>query len=72
MLLYPGVRRGKDMIPYFERTGVKYLDYSSFIDWPQPGLSLEEPSRHPTAQGHRTVAAQLAKDLGIFDGDGER
>ena len=71
VLLYPGVRRGKDMIPYFERTGVKYLDYSSFIDWPNQGLPFEDGA-HPTAQGHRTVAAQLAKDLGIFDGDGER
>jgi hypothetical protein len=71
VLLYPGVKRGKDIIPYFERAGVKYFDYASFIAWPQPGLTLEEPSQHPTAQGHKTVAAQLAKDLGISEGDGE-
>ena len=54
------------MIPYFERAGVKYLDYSSLIDWPQKGFTLED-KRHPTAKGHRTVAAQLAQDLGKFD-----
>ena len=32
-LLYPGIRRGKAMIPYFERTGVNYFEYSSAIDW---------------------------------------
>jgi lysophospholipase L1-like esterase len=46
-----------------QRTGVKYLDYSRFIDWPQTGFTLEDGG-HPTAQGHRTVAAQLVKDLG--------
>jgi len=72
VLLYPGVKLGKAMMPYLERAGVHYFDYSSFIAWPQPGLTLEEPSGHPTAQGHRVVAAQLAKDLGIVDGDDER
>src|SRR5436309_9933943 len=68
VLLYPGVTRGKDMIPYFERAGVKYLDYSSLIEWPHPEFTLADGA-HPTAQGHRIVAAQLVKDLGIFDGD---
>jgi hypothetical protein len=71
VLLYPGVRRGQDLIPYLAQAGVKYLDYSHLIDWPQPGLTLADGS-HPTAQGHRTVATQLAKDLGISDGDGAR
>ena len=71
VLLYPGVRRGKEMIPYFERTGVQYVDYSNFFDWPHPKLTLAD-GHHPTAQGHRTVAAHLATDLSIYDGDGER
>ena len=66
VLLYPGVRRGKDLIPYLAQAGIKYLDYSSFIDWPHPELTLQD-SIHPTAHGHRLVAAQLAKDLGILD-----
>ena len=66
VLLYPGVRRGKDLIPYLAQAGIKYLDYSNFIDWPHPELTLQD-NNHPTAQGHRLVAAQLAKDLGIFD-----
>ena len=66
VLLYPGVRHGKDLIPYLAQAGIKYLDYSSFIDWPHPELTLQD-SIHPTAHGHRLVAAQLAKDLGIFD-----
>ena len=70
VLLYPGVRRGKDLIPYLAQAGIKYLDYSHFIDWPHPGLTLAD-HMHPTAQGHRMVAAQLA-NLGILDGDGER
>jgi hypothetical protein len=70
VLLYPGVRHGQDLIPYLAQAGVKYLDYSHLIDWPHPGLTLADGA-HPTAQGHKFVAAQLAKDLGIFGGDGE-
>src|SRR5712691_3185700 len=66
LLLYPGVRRGKEMIPYLERAGVKYLDYSSLIKWPHQEFTLED-DRHPTAKGHRIVAAQLAQDLGKLD-----
>lgn len=66
LLLYPGVRRGKEMIPYFERAGVKYLDYSSLIKWPYQEFTIEDDS-HPTAKGHRIVAAQLAQDLGKLD-----
>jgi lysophospholipase L1-like esterase len=51
--------------------GVNYLDYSRLVDWPDPELTQADKG-HPTAQGHRVVAAQLAKDLGILDGDGER
>jgi hypothetical protein len=73
VLLYPGVRSGKDIIPYLTQAGIKYFDYASFIDWPHPELTLADGNRHPSAQGHRMVAAQLAKDLGIFDGNrGER
>jgi len=71
VLLYPGVRRGKAIIPYLAEAGIKYLDYASFIDWPHQELTLPDGA-HPTAQGHKIVAAQLAKDLGIFDGDGEQ
>jgi len=70
VLLYPGVRRGQGLIPYLSQAGVKYLDYARLIDWPHPGLTQADGA-HPTAQGHRVVAAQLAKDLGIFDGNGE-
>ena len=37
VLLYPGVRHGQDLIPYLAQAGVKYLDYSHLIDWPQQG-----------------------------------
>ena len=70
VLLYPGVRRGQRLIPYLSQAGVKYLDYARLIDWPHPGLTQADGA-HPTAQGHKIVAAQLAKDLGIFDGYGE-
>ena len=71
MLVYPGTERGQELMPYLAQTDVKYLDYAHFIDWPQPGLTLADHA-HPTAQGHRIVAAHLAKDLGIVDGDGAR
>lgn len=70
VLLYPGAERGKDLIPYLAQTGVKYLDYATLIDWPHPELTQADRG-HPTAQGHKMVAAQLAKDLGISDGDRE-
>ena len=68
VLLSPGVRRGKDIIPSLAQAGIKYLDYSSFLDWPHPELTLAD-GKHPTAKGHRIIAAQLAKDLGICDRD---
>jgi hypothetical protein len=68
VLFYPGVRHGHDLIPYLATAGVKYLDYSHLIDWPQSEFTQAD-SAHPTAQGHRVVAAQLAKDLGIVDGE---
>jgi hypothetical protein len=71
VLLYPGVSRGHNLIPYLVEAGVKYLDYSNFIDWPHPELTQVDGA-HPTAQGHRVVAAQLAKELGILDEDRER
>jgi len=71
VLLYPGVRRGEDLIPYLAQAGVKYLDYAHFIDWPHQELTLADGA-HPTAQGHRMVAAQMAKDLGIWDREGAR
>jgi hypothetical protein len=49
VLWYPGVRRGKEMIPYFERTGVYDRDDAHFIDWPHPTLTLAD-GQHPTAQ----------------------
>ena len=70
-LVHPGVRRGKALIPYLVQAGVKYLDYAHSIDWPQPAFTQAD-SAHPTAQGHRVIAAQLAKDLGIVDGEGGR
>ena len=49
VLLYPGVRRGKDLIPYLAQAGIKYLDYSSFLDWPHPELTLARwQSSHST------------------------
>jgi hypothetical protein len=71
VLLYPGVSRGQKLIPYLVQAGVKYIDYSNFIDWPHPEFTLADGS-HPTPQGHRVVAAQLAKDLGILDEDREQ
>jgi len=69
VLFYPGVSRGLDLIPYLTEAGVKYLDYAHLVDWPQPGLTMADHA-HPTAQGHRAVAAQLVKDLGLLDGEG--
>jgi hypothetical protein len=71
VLLYPGVRRGQALIPYLAQAGVKYLNYAHVIDWPQQGLTQADDA-HPTAQGHRVVAAQLAQALGILDRDGEQ
>jgi hypothetical protein len=68
VLLYPGVRRGKDLLPYLAQAGIPYLDYSHLIDWPHPELTLAEPTMHPAAQGHKRVAAQLAHDLRIAEG----
>ena len=64
VLLYPGVRRGKEMLKYFQQSGVKYLDYSGLMDLAQSSFRIEGDT-HPTAKAHRLVAAQLARDLDI-------
>jgi hypothetical protein len=61
VLLYPGVRRGKEMIPYFERTGMQYLDYSDFGAVP---LS-RETGFSPWEEGHDTKVVLLDPRYGL-------
>jgi hypothetical protein len=52
-----------ELTPYFERAGIKYLDYST-MKWPVDEYTIKGDF-HPTPKGHHAVAARLTRDLGI-------
>ena len=65
VLFMPGSQLVGEFIPYFEAAGIKYLDYSKLIDSGNKEFTFEYDT-HPTAKGYRAVAAQLVKDLGLY------
>jgi hypothetical protein len=66
VLIYPGSRRGKRLMPYFEKSQIRFMDYSNLFDPTDEDLHIEGDP-HPTAKAHRLVAKQLTRDIGIQD-----
>jgi hypothetical protein len=56
---YPN-RFGRQLIPCFERAGVRYIDYSTRA-WPEEYVIKGEG--HPSPAGHEAMADWLVKDL---------
>ena len=66
VLIFPGSSWGKRLIPYLEKDGVQYLDYSNLFDPAQTDLHIEQDP-HPTPKAYHMVAERLTRDLGILD-----
>ncbi|MBX7256161.1 MAG: hypothetical protein K1Y02_07340, partial [Candidatus Hydrogenedentes bacterium] len=52
------------LIPFLERSGIRYLDYTQIPEGHAPG-ALTPYDRHPTAQLHEAVAKRIVEDLKI-------
>lgn len=59
VLIYPG--QESRIIPHLEKSGVKYLDYSTLFNALE-GMSIPGEG-HPTGKAYKKVAEQLVKDL---------
>ena len=66
VLIYPGSTSAKKLIPYLQRNGVQYLDYSTLFDPDQGDLTIKG-DYHPAPKAYRIVAERLTQDLGILD-----
>ena len=66
VLIYPGSRRGKRLMPYFDKSQIRCMDYSNLFDPTDEDLHIEGDP-HPTPKAYRLVAEQLTQDLGIQD-----
>jgi hypothetical protein len=64
VLIYPGLGY-PDLLPHLEAAGIPYLDYSDLPQMHNDDFWLGEG--HPSAKGHRIVAARLVQDLGLAD-----
>jgi hypothetical protein len=55
----------EDIIPHFERLGLKYLNYDELVKLDSDeGLSIAG-DRHPTGKAHHMVAGWIVSDLGL-------
>jgi hypothetical protein len=66
VLLYPGSKRAKRLIPALVQAGIPYLDYTALFDPHQPAFHIVGDG-HPTPTAHRTVATRVAHDLGLMN-----
>jgi len=63
VVFFPGSSRAGKLIPYLQKSGVRYFDYSRLADMNDPSSRISRYDRHPTAAVYRAVAEKLAKDL---------
>jgi hypothetical protein len=64
IVLYPGSKSGKRIIPLLEKLNVKYLDYSNLFN-PEEGYRLGLGDLHPNARANQILAEKLSADLGL-------
>lgn len=70
VLIYPeNGQYGRKLIPYLERAGIKYLDYSRLTD--QTLRDKIPNDSHPSARSYRAVALKITEDIGVLAGSGK-
>lgn len=65
VIFYPHSIFGIKMIPYLEKAGIKYLDYS-LLYMPDKEFRIEGDG-HPNKKAYLDLALRITKDLGIFE-----
>jgi hypothetical protein len=67
VVLFPGHKETRRLIPTLQAAGIAYLDYVDLYDVQQEGFEIKNDG-HPTAKAYRALAARLAEDLRIGEG----
>jgi hypothetical protein len=63
VVIFPGSVHGPELSAALERRGVASLNYSRLLDYSDARFFIAA-DWHPSALAHRTLAAQIARDLG--------
>lgn len=66
VLIWPGATTGKQLIPYLEEQGIRYLDYSSSINFAEEKYQIQGDG-HPSASAQQAVAQLIAEDINKLD-----
>jgi hypothetical protein len=71
VLIWPGATTGKQLIPYLNEQGIRYLDYYSRIDFGEEKYQIQGDG-HPSASAHQALARLIAEDIEKLDLTGSR
>ena len=66
VLIWPGATTGKQLIPYLEEQGIRYLDYFSSINFAEEKYQIQGDG-HPSASAQQAVAQLIAEDINKLD-----
>ena len=63
VLIYPGYYASLSLMRYFDKKGIRYLDYSKLFSRKDPQYYLAEEDRHPSALANQKLAEAIVGDL---------
>jgi len=67
VVFFPGSKYSSSLIPYLNKAGIKYFDYSSLLDYFHNDRYWVSPlDYHPGPRINSVLAKTLAKDLNIY------
>ena len=62
--IYPSTKFPESLKRFFDRSHIKYLDYSKWVDFKDESFRIKVDG-HPSPKAHAVLAERLVKDLGI-------
>ena len=62
VLIWPGATNGKQLIPYLEKQGVRYLDYYSRINFGEQKYQIQGDG-HPSSSAQQALAQLIVEDI---------
>lgn len=62
VLIWPGATSGKELIPYLEKQGIRYLNYFSRIDFGEEKYQIQGDG-HPSSYAQQALAQFIAEDI---------
>jgi len=66
VLIWPGATTARQLIPYLDELGIRYLDYYSRIDFGEEKYQIEGDG-HPSASAQQALARFIAEDIKQLD-----